>query len=1029
MHKVYTLVIFMIGSFCVHSQSKTIIKDISVSNTKAVFLGKTERVDRLVSKARISGNTKAKKQSKNLPPNFFGRKSSKLVRPDLEYQGADPLRKEQRSNDETALTPILNFDGIGDAGSPHDPSGAIGQNHYVQAINATDIGVFLKDGSLVETFSGNVFWENFDQSSAGDPIVLYDTEYHQWIITEFAPQSTSLLLVAISENEDPLGVYSLYAFATPEFPDYPKYGIWDNALVVTTNEGGTGALHQYFIERETLMAGEEDVTIQRVEVNGNNTEAGFFVTTPVNWSSGPTPKESKPVVVKLNDSAWGEVSEDQVEIISFDIDFANPDNTTVEELAVPVTPFDANPCSVSGDGFQCVPQKDGGGLDAIPEVIMNVPQYRNYDSHESFVLSFITDVSDGENLAGIRWMEMRRIEGEDWKLYQEGTYSPDGLDRYMSSIALDAEGNIGLAYNVSSEDEFVGVRFTGRRSDDPLGQMTFAEAEAVKGTNQINSGGRFGDYAHMTLDPVDGQTFWYTTEYAGNGGSSSKTRILSFKIADSRANDLLAAGILSPTSSASLSAAESVKVLVVNQGNTDATNFDLQLVLGDDEIGTYTHTEVLAAGEELEYTFSNTVDMSALGSYALSLNISYSDDFADNNSFSTTIKQLISLDGEIKLRSDKSVTCLEDAILPIDLRILNNGFENVTSADIDLIINESVQKTIAWTGDIERGRSSQVKDAFTDLPSGDLVLKAVLKNVNGGTDQNQIDNEIALEISNNLDLDQIVIKITPDDYPSEIGWVITDGTTNGQVFARSSSYAGSTPGVEIEDFACVPMNQCFQIIVFDTFGDGFCCGANGDGSYQVVAPDGSIIFEGQGDFEQTRATDFCLGTGCEIGATIETVAAQGSTPGSIVLTASGGSNYQYSVDGGDNFQDSPVFDGLVAGTYEVVITAGFGCEFTQTVEVGEEEVLGSELHAESLLIAPNPTKGVIALTISGYAEVQGFLEVEVVNLDGKVLQLKKVSRYDDSFKGSISLYDYPAGIYLLRLKNVSESRLIRVIKK
>ncbi|MEO9483665.1 MAG: T9SS type A sorting domain-containing protein [Ekhidna sp.] len=1027
MQKLVYLVFFTCLVGIGQAQTRKAIKDIDVASTKATFFGKTERLDQLIEKGEAIKGRGTAKQSKNLPPNFFGRKNSKIKRPELEHQGVDPLRfNAQQATSAGTIVPTVNMDGVSGS-SPNDPSGAIGQNHYVQAINATRIGVFLKDGTLVETFNGNVFWENVDQRSAGDPIILYDTEYHQWIITEFAPQSTSLLLIAISEDEDPLGVYSVYAFATPNFPDYPKYGIWDNALVVSTNEQGPGQLHQYFIEREALMAGEKDVTVQRVTVNGNNTEAGFFVTTPVNWSGGPKPKESKPLAVKLNDSSWGEVSEDVIEIISFDIDFENPENTIVEELEIPTSPYDSNPCSVTGEGFQCVPQRDGGGLDAIPEVIMNVPQYRNFGTHESFVLSFVTDVTDGQNLAGVRWTEMRRVEGEDWKLYQEGTYSPDGLDRYMSSIAMDAEGNIGLAFNVSSEDEYVGVRLTGRNADDPLGEMTYDEIVVVDGRNGISSGGRFGDYAHMSVDPVDGQTFWHTTEYAGNGGQNSRTRIVSFKIAETRNNDLLAASIDAPVSGADLSATEAVSVSVVNPGAIDVTNFDLQLKLDGNVISTYTHVGTVAAGDTLEYTFDQTLDMSAVGDYNLSFVIVYTDDFEDNNVFKATIEQLVSVDGAIKMTSNKSGTCIEDALLPVAIRLFNNGFDTLKSADVDLVLNGEVQKTVAWTGNVARGRSIGIDESFTNMPSGTNSLKAVLRNVNNDTDGKMDDNEATFDIINDLNMEQLAIKIVPDNFPGEIGWIITDGEADGTLFARSNSYSGSTPGVEIVDFACLPTDACYRIFVFDTFGDGFCCGGNGNGSYELIAPDGTVLFSGPGDFEEFRSTDFCVGNGCQLEVLVEVSNATGNTPGSILLTASGGSDYEYSIDNGASFQNAPVFDGLDAGTYEVIVKAGLGCEVMETVVV--ERLLSTDLEKDKIIIAPNPTRDVVLLTIEGHRDVQGMLEVDVLNLEGRILQSKKLSRYNGSFKGAISLYDYSRGVYLIRVRNSESNKLVRVVKQ
>ena len=47
---------------------------------------------------------------------------------------------------------------------------------------------------------------------------------------------------------------------------------------------------------------------------------------------------------------------------------------------------------------------------------------------------------------------------------------------------------------------------------------------------QQSSSNRWGDYSSMSVDPSDGCTFWYTTEYYSNSGTFDfKTRIGSFK--------------------------------------------------------------------------------------------------------------------------------------------------------------------------------------------------------------------------------------------------------------------------------------------------------------------------------------------------------------------------------------------------------------------------------------------------------------------------------------------------------------------
>ena len=119
----------------------------------------------------------------------------------------------------------------------------------------------------------------------------------------------------------------------------------------------------------------------------------------------------------------------------------DPNNSTVTgPIELPTAPFDSNVCG--GDIFNCLAQSNGSLVSALQQVLMHRVNYRNFGTHESMVLNFVVDV-DGNNLAGIRWYELRKASGGEWEIYQEGTHSPDNNHRFMGSIAIDGAGNIG----------------------------------------------------------------------------------------------------------------------------------------------------------------------------------------------------------------------------------------------------------------------------------------------------------------------------------------------------------------------------------------------------------------------------------------------------------------------------------------------------------------------------------------------------------------------------------------------------------
>ena len=232
--------------------------------------------------------------------------------------------------------------------------------------------------------------------------------------------------------------------------------------------------------------------------------------------------------MRMRDDAWNGSASDALEIWEFDIDWANPANTSLTQTnTIGVSPFDSELCGYTS--FACIPQPGSGTtLDPLREVLMNRIHYRNFSTHESIVCCHVTDV-DGSDLAGIRWYELRRTGGlsGSWSIYQEGTYSPDTDNRWMGSIGISASGQIGLAYNVSSSSTFPSLRYTGRKECDPLGVMTEPETVIIAGTASNNSN-RYGDYNAIGTDPSDGESFWFTGMY--NPAASWSTRIASFTI-------------------------------------------------------------------------------------------------------------------------------------------------------------------------------------------------------------------------------------------------------------------------------------------------------------------------------------------------------------------------------------------------------------------------------------------------------------------------------------------------------------------
>jgi hypothetical protein len=982
-----------------------------VTATRLIKLGKTKTLKTILTHESSGSFAKSiRKINKKRPDNFKGREYRNILSPEKEHQGPDPIRQLEPGTVQN--DPIINIDGIFSAfGSPHDPTGDVGTTHYVQAINATEIGVFDLTGTLLEKFASNVLWTEFGRSGAGDPIILYDETENRWMITEF--DDPALVLIAISDNEDPLGSYTAYEFATPTFPDYPKYAIWPNSIVITTNEEGPGVLHNYFIQKDSLYAGADEVIMQRIEITGSeNTEAGFFVTTPVDFAGKIMPADSRPMVMRLNDSSWGEVSEDMLELYLFDINWENQNATNITQVSLVTTPYDGYPCSSEGVGFACVPQLNGTGLDAIPEVIMNVPMFRSFGTHESLVLSFVTDVTNGENQSGIRWMELRKNPGSEWFIFQEGTYAPDGLDRFMSSIAIDKNGNIGMGYNVSSKNSYVGVRYTGRFLSDPPGIMSVDEVNVVDGTTHIESFGRFGDYAQMGIDPVDELTFWYTTEYAG-GIENSKTRIVAFQLQKNQV-DVRPVTLQNPITGHNLTNAEIITTNILNAGLRDVFDIQMDLFINGVKRETLLVEDTLKEGQVKVVNFAAAYDFAAFGPYDIMIVTTLTNDENQrNDTLRMTINHYAELDGKINAITSASF-CKNNYLIPFSIQ--NVGLINLTSAEVELKVKGQPVDTMVFIMDLAPQKTITLTYPASGLSDGDNEVDLILTKTNDELENNKTDN-VASSILN-YDTRSVLYRliIHTDEYPDETTWFITSENNNNDVIASGGPYFAALQPVETE--LCLQPETCYTFTILDALDDGICCDY-GEGFVEMFDASNNLVFENDGAFFDISTNDFCVESGCALVLTFNNTPASSAVTndGTIFIVVTGGTApYLYSIDGGISFQNSFLFENLLPGLYKIVVKTADGICITEASVVLEFQSSVSDLYQKTTIhINPNPGSGFYHISMSDSELPEYQIPTSILDAQGKEIQKFIIQKYDNAFHRDISLLAYPKGMYYIIL--------------
>lgn len=420
------------------------------------------------------------------------------------------------------------FPGVGCNCAPPDTDGEVGATQYVQIVNE-GYQVFDKTtgASLLGPSGIQTIWGGFggvcESTGRGDPVVLYDQLANRWLISQFAGVNIPTdECVAISTTSDATGSYHRYAFNLgSNFFDYPHLSVWPDGYYMSMNvfnSTGTAFLgpQPFAFDRAKMLAGLP-ATFVTTGITGGSSEETYL---PADLDGSTLPPPGAPATF----IEWP--GNGTYRVFHFHADFATPANSTFTLFATPPAAGFSVLCPTTRS---CVPQSGtSSGLDAIADRLMFRLAYRNFGTHESVVGNYTVGAG---SVAGVRWFELRNVTNGPVSVFQESTYQPDSTWRWMGSAAMDSQGNLAVGYSASSASIFPQIRYAGRLAGDPLNMLTQAEATLFAGTgSQTGTGNRWGDYAAMSVDPVDDCTFWFTSEYyATTSQFNWRTRIGSFK--------------------------------------------------------------------------------------------------------------------------------------------------------------------------------------------------------------------------------------------------------------------------------------------------------------------------------------------------------------------------------------------------------------------------------------------------------------------------------------------------------------------
>lgn len=198
------------------------------------------------------------------------------------------------------------------------------------------------------------------------------------------------------------------------------------------------------------------------------------------------------------------------------------------------------------------------------------------------------------------------------------------------------------------------------------------------------------------------------------------------------------------------------------------------------------------------------------------------------------------------------------------VQLQNLGSETLTSALIELSINEEVIQSIDWTGMLGTYELETINfEPVAINTTSDISINIL--NVNDTTDDDDSDNSYTLLIDEAPEIaeNNYTVELRTDQYGAENYWAFIDSEGNiaaeggnplvglnnigkgtGTAPSHPSAYANNRPytfEVTLPETA-----DCYEFVMTDYYGDGMCC-AYGQGSYKVTSEMGFVLAEG-GDF-------------------------------------------------------------------------------------------------------------------------------------------------------------------------------------
>ena len=253
-----------------------------------------------------------------------------------------------------------------------------------------------------------------------------------------------------------------------------------------------------------------------------------------------------------------------------------------------------------------------------------------------------------------------------------------------------------------------------------------------------------------------------------------------------------------------------------NSGLANCRVDQLQLRIADNQVAAATHGRGLFTGNFFSPTFTNDAGITAVNS---------------------PVNHLV---------------CTDTFTPSVTLK--NFGSATLTQVDILYNLDGGGNTTYNWTGSLTGGSTTVVVLPSMSAATGLHTFNASTNLPNAVADEDTGNDASSSQFTATDTF--VTVSIVTDAYGNETTWTIT--APGGEVVGSGGPYAfqganGAYPQPDVQ--VCLSSNLCYDMTVYDSFGDGMCC-AYGNGSWTVKDTQGNTLVSG-GTFLFSETANFC----------------------------------------------------------------------------------------------------------------------------------------------------------------------------